>query len=226
MCAGGNIARVRFPPLHEERCRGTLREQTSRLRPIQACDAKSRNVSTVPLRATCQHRPPSPREPRGGSSPLIRNSRITRAFARARRSSAGALVLPAGPGRQREAVIGKLPNLLRRRGADALVAVDRAACASGFALGGRVPPELPRRLRFDRCDEEEERRESHCVKEIPRGGTDPYNDEQEADERHRRLAKTQHDQSMRPLATEIHRRTGGSPIPPRLTPRFRLSRRG
>jgi len=61
-CAGS------IPAATIKRGAGTLREQTCRRRSAQACDAKSRNVSTVPLRATCQHRPPSPLEPRGGSS--------------------------------------------------------------------------------------------------------------------------------------------------------------
>jgi hypothetical protein len=79
-------------------------------------------------------------------------------------------------------VVGKLSNLLGRHGADALVAIDRAARASGFALGRRVVPELPRRLRIDRCDEEAERGDSDGIEEVPRGSTQAYDDEQEADE--------------------------------------------
>src|SRR5262249_42282514 len=88
--------------------------------------------------------------------------------------------------------------------ADALPATDGAAGAPRLALRGRVVPELPRWLRVDRGDEEEERRESDGVNEISRGGTEADNDEQEADERHRGPAEPQHDQSMGLAPEEIH----------------------
>jgi len=53
----------------------------------------------------------------------------------------------------REAVLRKLPNLLRRRCANTLPAVDGATRAACLALRGRVVPELPCRLRADRGDE-------------------------------------------------------------------------
>src|SRR5262249_47535682 len=82
-----------------------------------------------------------------------------------------------------------MPILLWRRCADALVTIDRAAGAAALALCGRVVPELPRRLGLDRGDQEAERRHAYRVKQVPRGSTEPYKEEQEANERHRRLAK-------------------------------------
>jgi hypothetical protein len=53
----------------------------------------------------------------------------------------------------REAVLRKLPNLLRRRCANTLPAVDGATRAARLVLRGRVVPELPCRLPADRGDE-------------------------------------------------------------------------
>ena len=103
------------------------------------------------------------------------------------------------------AVIRKMRNLLRRRCADALVAIDRTTRTPALALRRWIPPELPGRLRFDRGDKEEEGRDSNRVNGISRGDAEPHNEEKEADERHWRLAEPQHDRSMRLRAEEIHR---------------------
>jgi hypothetical protein len=102
------------------------------------------------------------------------------------------------------AVIWKLPNFLGRHGADPLGAIDCAACAPALPLRGRVPPELPRGLRLDRGDKVEEHRDSHGVNPVTRGSTERCNEDQEANERHRRLTEPQHDQSMGLPASEVH----------------------
>jgi hypothetical protein len=107
------------------------------------------------------------------------------------------------------AVIGKLPNLLRRHRTNPLVESDRTACASALTLRRRIEPELPGGLRVDRGYKEAERRDPDRVHEIPRSSTESHDDEQETDERHRRLTEPQHGLSMCLPPAEIHRRTGG-----------------
>jgi hypothetical protein len=70
-------------------------------------------------------------------------------------------------------------------------------------LGG-IEPELPRRLRIDRRDEEEKGRDSYRVDEIFGGSTEAHDAEQETHKRRRRLTEPKHGQSMRVRPPEVH----------------------